>query len=471
MKKLLLLILTSACIAGYAQTDTISNNIYQYGGNLGIGTSYPLAPLDIIGDESMNDVLSIKNNNYARYAAYSFSDIWYENSVFAGFRARGSINEPQNIGAQDRITGLYGCMYIDGEYHTYSAVEMFAGNFISNESAPAYIIFGTTPNGSLQRVERMRIAPDGNIGIGTNDPDYSLDVAGDINFSGNLYQNGLLFSGGTNGWIVNGNDMYSSVSGNVSIGTEFPEHKFEVFDNNSHLLFNEGYSPTWQSHRAGLGIGYIGDGHACLFIDGVDGDFSGMDYASLIQFNDLSLELSNRSNSQINFGVGGDYFSQEHIKMSILHTGNVGIGTTEPAAKLQIADGDIFISDIDRGILMKSPDGQCWRGTLDNMGILNFEPINCPEIYVSKDELNNPGINYTIFPNPSDGKVVLSINNPPSGKLRYTIFNSVGQVVGNGKVKSNNQEIDISGFQAGIYVLTVNDKSGVEIISEKIIKQ
>jgi len=34
------------------------------------------------------------------------------------------------------------------------------------------------------------------VGIKTNLPSYDLDVTGDINFSGSLYQNGSQFSGG-----------------------------------------------------------------------------------------------------------------------------------------------------------------------------------------------------------------------------------------------------------------------------------
>ena len=36
----------------------------------------------------------------------------------------------------------------------------------------------------------------GSVGIGSTLPRYNLDVGGDINFSGSLYQNDTLFSGG-----------------------------------------------------------------------------------------------------------------------------------------------------------------------------------------------------------------------------------------------------------------------------------
>ena len=44
-----------------------------------------------------------------------------------------------------------------------------------------------------------KIIATSNIGIGTNAPAYTLDVAGDINFSGSLYENGVAFSGGGGG--------------------------------------------------------------------------------------------------------------------------------------------------------------------------------------------------------------------------------------------------------------------------------
>lgn len=270
-------------------------------------------------------------------------------------------------------------------------------------------------------------------------------------------------------WQINGDDIYFD-TGNVGIGTDNVNHKFEVFDNNSHFLVNEGYSPTWQSYRALIGIGYLGDGHAGLFIDGVDGDFTGMDYCSLIQFNDLSLELSNKSNSQIDFGVGGDYFSPSHIKMSILHSGYVGIGTKDPKAKLQIADGDIYISDINNGIIMKSPNGKCWKGTISNSGILQFSEITCPELTVSINPTSKILNDIKIYPNPTENQVEINIENQENVTYQLHILDVKGSVLKSLEINQTQTKININDFQSGIYLFKLFDSNGNKIFSKKIIK-
>jgi hypothetical protein len=55
-----------------------------------------------------------------------------------------------------------------------------------------------------------------NIGIGKTDPGFTLDVNGDVNFSGSLYEGGSLFV--STPWTIDGNDL-EYTSGNIGIGT------------------------------------------------------------------------------------------------------------------------------------------------------------------------------------------------------------------------------------------------------------
>jgi len=59
-----------------------------------------------------------------------------------------------------------------------------------------------------------------NVGINTNTPGYTLDVAGDINLSGNIYQGGEAFEAGL--WVEGASSNISYTGGNVGIGLTNP---------------------------------------------------------------------------------------------------------------------------------------------------------------------------------------------------------------------------------------------------------
>jgi hypothetical protein len=58
--------------------------------------------------------------------------------------------------------------------------------------------------------------------------------------------------------------------------------------------------------------------------------------------------------------------------------GNMGIGTGTPAEKLTVTGGDVYITDVTKGVIMKSPDGSCWRMTVSDLGAAVFTSIPCP---------------------------------------------------------------------------------------------
>ena len=59
-------------------------------------------------------------------------------------------------------------------------------------------------------------------------------------------------------------------------------------------------------------------------------------------------------------------------------TDKVGIGTTTPTAKLQVTSGDVYVNTVGTGLIFKSPNGSCFRLTVNNGGTLKGTAITCP---------------------------------------------------------------------------------------------
>jgi hypothetical protein len=99
----------------------------------------------------------------------------------------------------------------------------FTGNLIQNGS-PYIASQWTTLNGNIYYSS-------GNVGIKKSTPGYELDVAGNINFSGNLYQNGNLFSGGGGGgqWLDGNGSGNIYYIGNVGINNPNPIYALDIY--------------------------------------------------------------------------------------------------------------------------------------------------------------------------------------------------------------------------------------------------
>lgn len=58
--------------------------------------------------------------------------------------------------------------------------------------------------------------------------------------------------------------------------------------------------------------------------------------------------------------------------------GNVGIGGTASNAKFTVRNGEIYIHEPGEGIIMKSPNGGCYKLSVSNEGMLQALPVTCP---------------------------------------------------------------------------------------------
>ncbi len=159
----------------FKTNNTIAMTISQ-GGFVGIGTSMPSTPLEVVTTYTAARFQTTQNGNNtpAEFIATSggggFANIPYVrlyNSNGANGSGMGLFFAGKNSNPQ--VTNIAG---IEGRMTT---------NTVGNHAG--ILTFGTTLNGSAI-TERMRIAEDGSVGIGVTNPSSALDISGAVTTQG-----------------------------------------------------------------------------------------------------------------------------------------------------------------------------------------------------------------------------------------------------------------------------------------------
>ena len=297
-------------------------------------------------------------------------------------------------------------------------------------------------------------------------------------------------------WIYKTRSIYFN-GGNVGIGTDNPQTLFEIHgkntdsdgnisngiltikNNNYSRFVTEAYSDTY--FRNGQIMGIRGRGTIENPTDVLPGDRIFGIYGNIIE----NGELKNTPVATIEYYVGEDVQGGEitfstlapkadyrEERMRINQNGNVGIGTDKPESKLHVADGDIYIEDISKGIIMKSPNGQCWRGIVDNSGNLKFSKIDCPENDNHQQELNSfESGRINIYPNPANKNLSIEVENFNDNQLAFEIINMKGNILHSGSIHSQIKNIDISNLTSAMYLISFYGNDGVKICSKKFVKR
>jgi len=379
-------------------------------GNIGMGTNTPSTKLDVVGNINTttqyniagNRVLSnggsnnlfagvgtgtiTTGNNNAFFGANvgssntfgannsffgentGFVNTGGENSFFgrlAGFRnTSGGSNAFFGVEAGDfNTTGFYNSSF--GAFAGLSNTTEYYNTFIGSFSNGAAGITNATAIGFQAKVTQSNslvlgsingqngATADTRVGIGMTNPTARLDVAGNINTTTqyNIGSNRVVSIPGTD-------NIFAGVSaGAIATGT-----------NNSFFGKSAGQANTTGGDNSFVG-GSAGlsntTEHNNTFVGSTSDGAAGVTNATAVgyrakvtQSNSLVLGSINGQN-----GAGADT--------------DVGIGTTAPRARLHVAGGSLYIAH-SSGLIMKSPNGNCWRLAVDDFGALSLLSAPCP---------------------------------------------------------------------------------------------
>lgn len=294
MKKIFLPLIAFVCAINFchAQWTTSGSNIYNSNsGNVGIGTTFPGAKLDVI-----NVLPGAHLTNSPLFRAW----------------------DGYNSGANGQFFQIIGA----GDGTNYTNI-----NLISNYG---FLSLGARADANATVTNSLNILSNGNVGIGTTSPAQMLDVNGGGQFNGNLNfatdQTAYFIHGSANGGAIR---IRSNANAYTDRGLQFGN-----MDNNG----------AWSSYMTvdnggNIGIGTtspgtileinqpVNTGAAALYIDnwnGIKTIKTGSDSGTGAGFFNL---FTNASIQNVSITASGN---------SYFNGGNIGIGTTNPQNKLDV---------------------------------------------------------------------------------------------------------------------------------------
>jgi len=380
--------------------------IYYNGGNVGIGTTAPIAALDVAGTANFHatntsgDAVNLTTDSwYGIYSAKTFSSSG-RFSGFIGFSSRGTAAMPSYALNNDTLAEFQGRDAADVE--RWGGMSVMAAENHSTTAQGNYLSFTTTENGTIQPSEKLRISSNGYVGIGIT-PSVPLQVNGSGNAlyvgDGTQTTNYMAFNGrGLFGY--NNSGGYATIQGTVSKGIQF---------NVNSNTFGSGAAATIAS-SGNVGIGTAsptnllslgGDAARTIWMErGTVANTAG--YALTLQSGgatsgatdkaggDLVLSSGTSTGtgtSAITFktfpaGSTGTTDNTATTAMTITGAGKVGIGTTAPSNALDIVSSNAYSPQILVKNTASDSTGPYWNTSKtrngsavqinDSLGAFNF---------------------------------------------------------------------------------------------------
>jgi hypothetical protein len=140
--------------------------------------------------------------------------------------------------------------------------------------------------------------------------------------------------------------------------------------------------------------------------------------------------------------------------------------TTADGKDFIFHQGDVFLDDIQSGIIMKSPNGQCWRGIMTDQGSLNFTQIACPDENTAVNTYSDSQ-KLILYPNPTSGNLI--VETEISGEQKELILCSIdGKILSRQKLVSEKTEINTEFYKSGTYMMQLVQNNKI-VASEKLL--
>jgi hypothetical protein len=368
-------------------------------GNVGVGTTAPTTRLDVVGEynstplkvtrfgSSYGDVIQLGRAGFSASANIGYpADSTINFSTSGAERVR--ITSAGNVGigttAPSDKLDVVGNINVVG---SSARIGFNAGNMAVKDEGGYKLGFQTYNSTSGTITTKMVLDTNGNVGIGTTSPAYKLDIFGKVGVHtdgtmrwGNAFDSGKL-TWDTGKAVIRGETgkalslgangtqdyLYITTTGNVGIGTTAPSAKLEVAGSSKflgtthHSWFNNGSSEdTYIRGGKATSKVYINDSHSADVVIASGGGKVGI--GTTAPANKLDIRQGTSSGSDV-LGVGaisigsdnpywtfrgtaislqdlafdrfygGTWYESMRIQRS---SGNVGIGTTTPAEKLDV---------------------------------------------------------------------------------------------------------------------------------------
>ena len=254
-------------------------------------------------------------------------------------------------------------LQIEGSATFESDVQIGTSNGLTFSSQPTLNIFGdNAPSNFILRLEQG--------GEGTNKGVFFGSPSS--NSSARLFLDNNIFSIGRANSTDNLSMLNFNVNGNIGISEVSPTSKLHV---NGDVQIGESNGAAFSSKPT---LNIFGDSNPSNFIlrleQGGEGTNKGVFFGSPSSNSSARLFLDNDI-----FSIGRANSTDNLSMLNFNVNGNIGINEVNPKAKLHVNNGDVYIEEIGSGLIMKSPNGQCWRYTPDNTGQLISTSVGCPE--------------------------------------------------------------------------------------------